>query len=177
MSRHILAISKEVPLYPPVPSQRTVQEARPIHILLLWAHLIICLRSLSPPPLSLALSLGSLSFNFPHYSPRLALENRSRLLQHHPFLVYRSVRTLSDVSMEAVGCAVGSFVLWHHCSPPPITETLSPLCWAQIRSAERLWISTAESSHCSCCSRLQILDWQGNTSLVQLLNSSLFIFT
>lgn len=130
--------------------------------------------TLSPPhhlltlPLSsptLSLSLCSLSFNFPHYSPRLALENWSFLLQHHPFLVYRSVRTLSDVSMEAVGCAVGSFVLWHHCSPPPITEILSPLCWAQIKSAERLWISTAESSHCSCCSRLQILDWQAILAL------------
>lgn len=107
MSRHILAISKEVPLCTPVPSQKTDQEARPIHILLLGAHLIIRSHSLSLLPRSLC----SLSFNFPHYTPRLASENWSCLLQNYPSLVYHSARTLSDVSVEAVGCRC-----WQLCS-------------------------------------------------------------
>lgn len=141
MSRHILAISKEVP---PLSTSSFPENSPggPSN-----SHFI----TPSPPHHSLALPLSSptlcsLSFNFSHYSPRLAFENWSRFLQQHPSLVYRSVRALSDVSMEAVGCAVGSFVLWHHCSPPPITETLSLLCWAQIRSAERRWMSTAPDS-------------------------------
>jgi len=164
MSRHILAISKEVPLCPPVPSQKTDQEARPIHILLLGAHLIIRSHSLSLLPRSLC----SLSFNFPHYTPRLASENWSRLCRTILLWYITLLGPYQMCQWKLWAAVVGSFVLWHNCSPPPITETLSILCWAQIRSAGRLWISTGESSHCSHCSRLQILDWQ---AILVLLSS------
>lgn len=173
MSRHILAISKEVPLCPPVPSQRTDQEARPIHILLLGAHLIIRLHSLSLLPRSLC----SLSFNFPHYSPRLASENWSRLLQNYPSLVYRSVRTLSDVSVEAVGCRC-----WQLCSLTPLQS--STHYWdslSSVLSPDNVCGETVDQYGriLALFSLFETPDFglEDDTSLVELLNSCLFIFT
>lgn len=110
-------------LRPPVASQRTVQESRPIHILLLCVQLII--RSHSPPPPGLC----SLSFNFLHYSQRLAFENSPGLSQDHRPLVYHSVRALSDVSGEAVSCRCRRL-----CSLTPLQS--STHYWSSLLNAE-----------------------------------------
>lgn len=91
---------------------------RPIHILLLRAHLII--RSHSPSLSVVYLLILPITLSDLHLRIGLAFCRSIHLW---------SIALLGSYQMcqwKLWAAAVGSFVLWHHCSPPPITETLSP---------------------------------------------------
>ncbi len=173
MSRHILAISKEVPLCPPVPSQRTDQ--RPVQFTFYYSEptsSVVCTPSLSSPALSVVYLLI-----FPLLSQTRVGELVLRLLQNYPSLVYRSVRTLSDVSVEAVGCRC-----WQLCSLTPLQS--STHYWdslSSVLSPDKVCGETVDQYGwiLALFSLFETPDFglAGDTSLVELLNSGLFIFT